>query len=147
MYCVGLVKPTASVYVPSLLFQTHLAVPTSCWQVVQFADGCPAVSQLIVAVAAEAEPAVAMPPTRVPRVSRPAANPRVSHAAAPVRVRRTRPMLTMEVLPRSTQVGPAGGRATRGSRSPGSPSAGMTSTLWANRPNGCAGAATGQDAE
>ena len=37
---------------PSLLFHTQLAVPTSCWQVVHDADGCAAESQLIVGVAA-----------------------------------------------------------------------------------------------
>ena len=42
----------ANVYVPSLLFQTHLAVPTSFWQLVQLVEGCAAVSQLIVVTAA-----------------------------------------------------------------------------------------------
>src|SRR5438477_4101106 len=82
------------VYVPSLLFHTHFAVPTSCWHVVQFAEGCAAVSQLIV-VAAAAGPASATAPTMAPSVSRPAATPRESHAAALVRGRRSRPMLTM----------------------------------------------------
>ena len=69
---------------PSLLFQTHLAVPTRLWQVVQSAEGCAAVSQLMVGVTAAADLSAGYRTCRGPTASRSdAASPRDSQVLSP----------------------------------------------------------------